>query len=277
GVATPLNCDDLNPCTQDICNPDAPTPVDACQHLTAPLDGTGCNDNNACTDVDTCAGGKCVGVISVGSPAAICNAGDGDVCDGIEHCNTATGACEATALNCDDANPCTTDSCNAINGCMHSQITGLCDDGNACTTGDECVNGACLGAPTSASQTCAASGNACTTGAASCDPGTGTCVTSPPLDCDDGDACTTDTCDPVSGCSNPSIDGLDGALCEIDAILDQLRAARPPTVHLGKLVSRRLVNRLRRLTLQARVKVEFASRASNPRAVKLLTGADKKL
>ncbi|MEC8023847.1 MAG: SUMF1/EgtB/PvdO family nonheme iron enzyme [Myxococcota bacterium] len=44
----------------------------------------------------------------------------------------------------------------------------LCDDNNACTSGDECIGGTCLGQP---------------------------------VDCSDGNTCTTDVCNPVSGCS----------------------------------------------------------------------------
>jgi hypothetical protein len=267
-VVSPLNCDDANVCTDDTCNPDAATPADACVHTP---NTAGCDDNNACTDGDTCVGGKCVGSTSAAAQAC---AASSTVCIPA-HCDTASGACVATPLNCDDANPCTTDVCDPVKACIHTQLTGLCDDGNACTQGDECVNGACLGAPTPASTTCN-DGMACN-GIETCDPVSGACVAGTPLNCDDGDGCTTDTCDEKTGCANPTIDGLPGALCEIDVILDQLHASRPPTNHLGKLVSRRLLNRLTKLALRARVKVELASRASNPKAIKLLTGADNKL
>jgi hypothetical protein len=269
-VTTTLNCDDLNVCTDDTCDPTADLPVDACVHTP---NTAGCNDGNACTDVDGCVGGKCVGTISAGSPAATCAAAS-TVCMP-QHCDTGTGACVLTPLTCDDANPCTTDSCDPVNGCVHTQLTGICDDGNACTVGDECVNGACLGAPTATATSCN-DGNACN-GVETCDAASGACVVGTPLNCDDGDSCTTDACDPVTGCANPTIDGLPGALCEIDVILDQLHASRPPTNHLGKLVSRRLITRLTKLSLRARAKVQLASRASNPKAIKMLTGADNKL
>ena len=38
-----------------------------------------------------------------------------------------------------------------------------------------------------------------------CDVGAGFCVSGTPLDCDDGNDCTSDSCDPVSGCSNSPI------------------------------------------------------------------------
>src|SRR5262249_48366377 len=165
--------------------------------------------------------------------------------------------------------------CDPLTGCHITNVTGTCDDGNACTQGDECVNGQCLGAPTPAAQACVG-GNVCV-GVGSCDPGTGTCVTSAPANCDDGDSCTDDSCDPPTRCGNATIAGPAGALCEIDMILDQLNSSRPPTSHLGKLVTRRLMRRFTKLALRARSKVELASRASNPKAIKLLTGGDKKL
>jgi hypothetical protein len=48
-------------------------------------------------------------------------------------------------------------------------------------------------------------GDACT--GDSCDPGTGECVSTPGFDCDDGDLCTDDSCDPETGaCVNVPAD-----------------------------------------------------------------------
>lgn len=46
---------------------------------------------------------------------------------------------------CDDGNPCTTDSCSAVQGCQHFHNTNPCEDGLACTTGDMCGGGVCVG------------------------------------------------------------------------------------------------------------------------------------
>src|SRR5436309_6034185 len=65
-----------------------------------------CNDGNACTTADTCAGGACVG---------------------------------GPALNCDDSNVCTTDSCDPATGCMNTANSSPCDDSDDCTTADTCA------------------------------------------------------------------------------------------------------------------------------------------
>jgi hypothetical protein len=76
-----------------------------------------------------------------------------------------TAACSADS-ECDDGNPCTTDSCDSAVGCINDAV--LCpDDGDLCTTD-------------------------------ACDPGTGQCD-STPVTCDDGVSCTIDSCDAVTG------------------------------------------------------------------------------
>ena len=58
-------------------------------------------------------------------------------------------------------------------------------------------------------------GNACTTDA--CDPSTGA-ITNTPVNTDDGDACTTDACDPATGTiTNTPVNTDDGDACTTDA------------------------------------------------------------
>ncbi|MFC1827796.1 Kazal-type serine protease inhibitor domain-containing protein [Thermodesulfobacteriota bacterium] len=76
------------------------------------VDGTACDDGDACTAADTCSAGVCIG----GAP-----------------------------LDCDDANSCTTDSCDAGIGCIQTNNTAACDDGDACTAADTCSAGVCIG------------------------------------------------------------------------------------------------------------------------------------
>ena len=74
---------------------------------------------------------------------------------------------------------CTDDWCDG--GCQHANNTDTCDDVNKCTENDICAGGSCGG----------------------------TAVV-----CDDGDGCTTDTCNPLKGCEYPSVPGCE---CDEDA------------------------------------------------------------
>ncbi len=179
------SCNDGNSCTTDMCDPQT-----GCTFMnnTDP-----CNDGSACTENDTCGGGSCAGTPT---PAAVaCNAGDGNACNGTETCNPSSGACEATPLDCNDGNVCTTDSCAPAFGCQYVNNTNPCSDGNLCTTGDVCSNGACVATPTVCGD-----GNACN-GIETCNPSSGACQGGTPPSCDDGDPCTTDDCSEAVGCT----------------------------------------------------------------------------
>jgi len=186
---TAMNCDDGDPCTADGCDPTTGT----CTH--AP-----CDDGNPCNGTETCDATGC----HLGTPIQCSN---NNACDGLETCDPATGTClPGTAPNCDDANPCTDDSCDAVLGCVHTPNSLPCDDGNACTLGDSCQAGTCTGTPISCDD-----GNVCN-GFESCDPATGACLPGTPPTCDDGNPCTDDFCDPTLGClssdnTNPCDDG----------------------------------------------------------------------
>jgi slime mold repeat-containing protein len=114
----------------------------------------------------------CDGLIDEGGDA-LCSGGN--ACAGIETCHGATGCQPASPTDCNDNNPCTTDSCDPVTGCVYAPGAALCDDGNACTTNDICSSGACVG--------------------------------SSQLNCDDGDPCTADSCDALTGCINATIGG----------------------------------------------------------------------
>ncbi len=95
---------------------------------------------------------------------------DGDKCTEGETCGAL--ACNGgTAKSCDDSNPCTTDACDPKTGCTSTKSSGgACSSGNPCTENDTCVDGVCT-------------------------PGM-------PKTCDDKNPCTTDTCDPTTGCKS---------------------------------------------------------------------------
>jgi len=125
--------------------------------------GTLCEDGNNCTGPDVCVQGACTT-----GPVVDCD--DGDVCTK-DQCHPVFG-CEHTPTNpCDDANDCTDDSCQPAKGCVFTNNNKPCDDGSACMTGDKCQGGQCQGTV--------------------------------PLDCTDGNPCTTDKCNPDSGCFWP--------------------------------------------------------------------------
>jgi hypothetical protein len=187
----PKSCDDHNACTLEGCN--GATGVCDVQRLTGPA----CDDGVRCTTDDACDDGACTG----------------------------------TPRTCDDGNACTTDACDEATGlCTFVGRTGEpCDDGDACTLGDlcdadgDCVPGAappCLGTgvcwhyaciPASGTGQCEIvpdpaqeglpcySFGKCGIGAV-CEQGqcretlfTGGCC-DVDGDCDDGEACTVDTC-----------------------------------------------------------------------------------
>ena len=119
----------------------------------------------------------------------------------------------STAGDCDDSNPCTTDTC-VSNACQHTPISGCCtsasqcNDSNPCTN-DTCVSNACqhstiTGCCTSATQcndnnSCTT--NACVNNVCQYTPVSGCCTSD--ADCNDSNPCTTDTCVTATGtCSN---------------------------------------------------------------------------
>lgn len=148
-----------------------------------------CDDGDPCTTYDVCSEGLCGGEdVEAGCTmddeceqrnihscvVATCNVSacacvtdpipligsacdDGDVCTEAGVCSD--GECASTPVNCNDDNPCTTDTCNDT-GCINTPNTELCDDANSCTIEDSCGNGACAGAPI-----VCANGERCTDGA----------------------------------------------------------------------------------------------------------------
>ncbi|MCO4764063.1 MAG: hypothetical protein KC502_21310 [Myxococcales bacterium] len=246
GVCLPgkvTDCDDNNPCTTDTCDKDK-----GCQHISG---GADCTDGDACTEGDACSNGLCVaGPVKVCDDANPCtddscdktvgcasvdnttDCDDGDKCSEGDTCGD--GKCvSGEAKDCDDKNPCTTESCDKVKGCVFTEVTNACDDGNACTSGDACKNGKCVGQGLQCddnndctTDSCALStgcthtnntvdcsdGSVCTLGD-KC--GDGKCVSGEAKSCDDDNPCTTDACDKLKGCSNTfnTADCTDGNAC----------------------------------------------------------------
>lgn len=155
-------CDDANSCTVDLCL------LGKCTNTTL-INGTLCSDGNACTLLDSCRAGVCVG----GNPIT-CN--DGNPCT-VDACNPSTGlcgfsvgnagtVCRASATPCDAAETCTGTSilCPADRlkpaGTVCRSAAGDCDQAEAC-------NGSSPFCPSDGmkprNSACSDDGNACTT------------------------------------------------------------------------------------------------------------------
>jgi hypothetical protein len=206
-VMAATNCDDNNPCTVDTCNTET-----GCVHTVR----TGsCEDGDYCTTGDTCVGDKCTAGTPVTCAEDQCNTAwcdtsfgcryvpkttgtvcnDGSLCTSADKCDA--GRCVGTQnVSCVDTNPCTTDYCDPIQGCMNVPNTDQCNDNNTCTENDVCSGGTCAGKAVE----CPSDGDQCTNDV--CVAGQG-CDHVPHLGaCNDGVACTmNDTCGVNGACA----------------------------------------------------------------------------
>ena len=192
-VGIPIECDDGNPCTENTC-------VDG-ECIKTNLHGSSCDDGNHCTFDDVCVGKYCEGVPIVCNDNNICTSDvcldgiciftnnaepcdDLDPCTDYDHCSN--GTCVGVKKDCNDNDPCTTDVCiSGICGHLPMNSNQSCSDGDPCTVGDMCINGDCVGQPKDCND-----GNICTMD--QCDPHTGDCISKDTIHCDDGDECTID-------------------------------------------------------------------------------------
>jgi hypothetical protein len=229
GACVAAGCDDGNECTADRC--------EAAGCVNEPRTGASCSDGNACTTGDACGG-------------------DG-VCRG------------GAARSCDDGNVCTDDVCDPARGCANTPNARSCDDGDPCTVGDRCAAGRCEpGGPCNDGVDCtvdactasgcsftpmnsrctAMPGGTCsatsgcqypTCSSATCSPrspcetaacmGT-TCVRTPVSCVDDGNPCTAEACDPMTGgCRSTPRTGAscdDGDGCTMNDACDAMGLCR---------------------------------------------------
>ena len=178
---TLFECDDSNPCTTDGCDID----TGACTYTP---NSQFCDDADPCTEDDQCSGGLCLGGSqkncddgnvctqdSCTSQGQCLNAPTAGACDDGNQCTTGEqclgGVCQqGTGVKCNDANPCTDDSCQPESGCVNAPNQANCNDLDACTSGDHCEGGECVADGT--------------------------------MDCEDLNDCTDDSCDPAFGCLN---------------------------------------------------------------------------
>jgi hypothetical protein len=192
-LGSPVACDDGNPCTDDLCDG-----LGGCEFL---VNDASCDDGDPCTVADQCGDGACAGVPvscdcqSDGDCAAL---EDGDLCNGTLVCDTAALPFQCTVdpdtvVTCAGPPPgpdqiCLVAVCDPQEGaCALAPANEglLCDDGDPCTVGEACAAGACAGgvAP----------------------------------NCNDGNLCTDDACDPLSGCTHApnAAPCSDGDVCTV--------------------------------------------------------------
>ena len=125
-------------------------------------------EGDFCRRVRCLEGGCVVEALADGQACA-----DGDACTVADAC--LSGECTGAPRACADGNPCTEDSCDPNAGCVFTaMVAGACDDQSVCTVEDHCADGVCTGSL---------------------------------VDCDDGEVCTSDTCDASLGCQNLPAEG----------------------------------------------------------------------
>ncbi|HOX44365.1 MAG TPA: PKD domain-containing protein [Myxococcota bacterium] len=264
GCGADGECDDGVDCTADSCV------QGACQH--APQ-GSSCPDDGLyCTGLESC--DPAAGCVASGDPCAARGLTCDEAADGCTGCAQdadcddqvacTVDACVAeTCSNTPDPGQCPDDglhcngleSCDALQGCLHSgdpcaQADFLCDEaGDRCVaclgvadcddlvacTGDACTDGVCGHTPDpalcpddglfctgvescDALLGCVASGDPCLAAAQVCDDGLDACVScQADLDCDDQDPCTADTCQGDGTCLREPMVCDDGVGCTADA------------------------------------------------------------
>ena len=151
----PPDCNDDNPCTDDVC-------LAGSGCVNAPFaDGTDCSDGNVCNGEESCQGGICLSpgwldcaddnpcTTESCDPSLGCQVepvADGSQCD-LGPCGSGScvdGQCSSGDVSlCDDGNACTRDWCDAELGCRHEKQP----DGFACGECAMCMSGSCTDAP----------------------------------------------------------------------------------------------------------------------------------
>ncbi len=167
------------------------------------VSGSPCNDFNPCTKDDFCEEFTCVGVpVDQQDP---CD--DSDACTVDDRC--VEGLCSGLFV-------CTEDPGEATHPSCEGELQGEpCDDEDICTVDDICDGaGTCAGAP----MFCPDDAGGCVVG--SCDPETGSCVSTVAQDataCSDGDPCTTDATCSSGACGGATFSPAGTACDDLDS------------------------------------------------------------
>ena len=205
-----------------------------------------------CDVAETCSGTNAACPADAFVPAGTeCRAAAGE-CDVAETCSGTNAACPADHKRTDvcraSTGPCDPEErCDgSADTCPADLLTAdgtTCSDGDKCTQGDVCHAGQCAGTPV----TCTASDQCHEAGV--CDPNTGTCtnpvkhdgstcddgnactehescwngrcIAGTAVNCNDGETCTADTCNPATGCVHRHFEGMAALDCFCSAGLPQ--------------------------------------------------------
>ena len=215
----PEECDDADPCTLDECSAEG-----TCVHSAKCGAGEKCCDGDCgqccvqedCNDSVSCTADQCFNFFCAFVPDDG-ECGTTQYCHREDDCKDREQCPSGTLAECDDGDPCTTESCNAglcyhddcasgqhccANGCAE-----CCDDGECgAQAGDACSVGKCEQGQCQTRALCSDSEMCCAA------TGTATCAECcAPEDCsDDGVLCTEPSC--LGGaCSHVPNDGLCGS------------------------------------------------------------------
>ena len=244
------SCDDGDPCTAGdtcsggICTPGAPRDCNDSEPCTIDscLAGYGCKNVNV-SNGTVCQQGACSG-LTLTTPMictmGVCGGGgdmlscdDGlqctvDACDPIDGCSNtpATGWCLIEG-GCYQANQFMNgNACRKCSPAVSSTTWTLLNDGDPCGGGEFCFGGYCGCVPDCTGRECG--DNGCGGSCGSCADGQcnglswtppqtcsgSTCVGAGTTSCNDGLACTNDSCSPSTGCLHTLVAGT----CRIDGV-----------------------------------------------------------
>ncbi|MBM4397642.1 MAG: hypothetical protein FJ087_18380, partial [Deltaproteobacteria bacterium] len=197
--------------------PDSPVETDAPPEC---VEDCPCKKDSDCPSEDACNVGRC---------ELACNASKPSCLDGFGKCHperpgclSEDGTCTTLAPDCDDGFKCTLDGCDpASGGCFHQYDQGGCEE-VACTKATEAAACAAHPAATPCSQ------KRCVPCPVPVEPfldyfdcpDTGmVCQVRPCDGCDDGDACTVDSCDSTGKVANAPVECEDYSNCTLDECL----------------------------------------------------------
>lgn len=222
GAPAPIQCNDSQQCTADQCDG-----AGGCQNPNHVLNTPcGSSVDSDCTNPDTCDGaGTCLPNHAVAGTTAPTQCADSlectfDECNGSDGCQNPLKT-EGTACGDSADTACTDpDTCDAGGICQehHASEGTSCGDASAtdCSLADTCdAAGTCNSNHRPPGAVCD-DANACTL-VDLCGP-TGDCDGEGIQDCDDGNPCTQDSCDPDAGCVNaetPRATTEEGGTCRV--------------------------------------------------------------